>query len=39
MEFFSEHWVELILALITLGSTYTALTATKKDDEIRRSYY
>ena len=34
MEFFSEHWIELLLALITFGSTYTALTATKKDDEI-----
>ena len=29
---FSEHWVELG-CLITLGSTYTALAATK-DDEI-----
>tara|TARA_R100000995_G_scaffold72099_1_gene40802 strand:+ start:190 stop:381 length:192 start_codon:yes stop_codon:yes gene_type:complete len=34
MEFFSEHWIELVLALITLGSTYTALTSSKQDDEI-----
>ena len=34
MEFFTEHWVELLLALIAFGSTYTALTETKKDDEI-----
>tara|TARA_R100000900_G_scaffold134437_1_gene111679 strand:- start:2599 stop:2805 length:207 start_codon:yes stop_codon:yes gene_type:complete len=34
MEFFSEHWIELVLALITFAGTYTALTATKKDDEI-----
>jgi hypothetical protein len=34
MEFIENNWVELLLALITFGSTYTALTATKKDDEI-----
>ena len=34
MEFIQNNWVELLLALITFGSTYTALTATKKDDEI-----
>jgi len=34
MEFFQNNWVELLLALITLGSSWTALTATKKDDEI-----
>lgn len=34
MEFLQNNWVELLLALITLGSSWTALTATKKDDEI-----
>lgn len=34
MEFIQNNWVELLLALITLGSSWTALTATKKDDEI-----
>ena len=34
MEFIQQNWVELALALIAFCSTWTALTATKKDDEI-----
>ena len=34
MEFIQQNWVELTLALIAFCSTWTALTATKKDDEI-----
>ena len=33
-EFLTANWVELLLALITFLSTYTALTETKKDDRI-----
>ena len=32
MEFFTTHWAELLLALITFLGTYTALTETTKDD-------
>ena len=31
MEFFVQHWAELLLALITLAGTVTALTETEKD--------
>ena len=34
MEFLTTNWVELLLALITLAGTYTALTETTKDDKI-----
>ena len=34
MEFFTTHWAELLLALITFLGTYTALTETTKDDRI-----
>lgn len=34
MEFFTTHWVELLLALITFFGTYTALTETTKDDRL-----
>ena len=34
MEFITENWVELLLALITFAGSYTALTETKKDDSI-----
>lgn len=34
MEFFTTNWVELLLALITLLGTITALTETTKDDNI-----
>ncbi len=30
--FLLNNWVELLLALITLAGTYTALTETTKDD-------
>ena len=42
MEFFVQHWAELLLALITLAGTVTALTETEKDDNwlnvIKRIY-
>lgn len=42
MEFFIQHWAELLLALITLAGTVTALTETEKDDNwlnvIKRIY-
>ena len=42
MEFFLQHWAELLLALITLAGTVTALTETEKDDNwlnvIKRIY-
>lgn len=34
MEFLTTNWVELLLALITLLGTITALTETTKDDNI-----
>lgn len=34
MEFLTTNWVELLLALITLLGTVTALTETTKDDSI-----
>ena len=34
MEYFTTNWVELLLALITLLGTVTALTETTKDDSI-----
>ena len=34
MEFFTTHWAEIALALITAAGTLTALTETTKDDKI-----
>ena len=34
MEFFFEHWAEILLALITAAGTVTALTETEKDDNV-----
>ncbi len=34
MEILNENWPELLLAIITLLSTYTALTETEKDDKL-----
>jgi hypothetical protein len=34
MEFFTEHWAEILLALIAAAGTITALTETTKDDGI-----
>ncbi len=34
MEFLTTNWVELLLALISLLGTVTALTETTKDDSI-----
>ena len=34
MDFFTTNWVELLLALISLLGTVTALTETTKDDSI-----
>lgn len=34
MEFLTENWSSLALALITALSSYTALTETTKDDKI-----
>lgn len=34
MEFIIEHWAEIVLALITLAGTITALTETTEDDKI-----
>ena len=34
MEFITENWIELSLALITFCGTFTALTETKKDDSV-----
>jgi hypothetical protein len=34
MEFLTTNWIELLLALITLLGTLTALTETTKDDNI-----
>ncbi len=34
MEFFTTNWIELLLALISLLGTITALTETTKDDSI-----
>lgn len=33
MDILKENWPELLLAIITLLSTYTALTETDKDDK------
>ena len=33
MDIITENWAELLLALITLASTYTALTESEKDDK------
>lgn len=33
-DFFAENWAEILLALVTFLSTFTALTETKKDDAI-----
>jgi hypothetical protein len=34
MELLTNHWAEIALAVITLASTLTALTETKKDDRV-----
>lgn len=34
MEFFTTNWVEILLAVISVLGTITALTETKKDDNI-----
>jgi hypothetical protein len=34
MEFITENWASIALALITAASTLTALTETTKDDKI-----
>jgi hypothetical protein len=34
MEFLTTNWIELLLSLITLAGTITALTETTKDDGI-----
>ena len=34
MEFLTENYLEILLALITFLGTYTALTETTKDDKI-----
>tara|TARA_R110001632_G_scaffold140984_2_gene257036 strand:- start:922 stop:1077 length:156 start_codon:yes stop_codon:yes gene_type:complete len=34
MEFLTTNWIELLLGLITLAGTITALTETTKDDGI-----
>jgi|TARA_R110000782_G_scaffold131795_2_gene223675 hypothetical protein len=34
MEFLTNHWAEVALAIITAAGTLTALTETKKDDRI-----
>tara|TARA_R110000772_G_scaffold6737_1_gene23469 strand:- start:3136 stop:3291 length:156 start_codon:yes stop_codon:yes gene_type:complete len=34
MEFFTTNWIEILLAIITLLGTLTALTETTKDDSI-----
>lgn len=34
MEFFTENWAEIALALISAAGTITALTETEKDDNI-----
>ena len=33
MEFLTENWAEIALALITLAGTITALTESEKDDK------
>jgi hypothetical protein len=34
MEFITQNWAELALALITAAGTITALTETEKDDKV-----
>lgn len=34
MEFLTENWAEIALALITLAGTITALTESEKDDNL-----
>ena len=34
MEFFTTHWAEIALAVITAAGTISALTETEKDDNI-----
>lgn len=34
MEWIVENWAELLLALIAFAGTITALTETKKDDQV-----
>ena len=34
MEIVKENWAELLLALIAFAGTITALTETKKDDQV-----
>jgi len=33
-DFFAENWTEILLSVITLLGTFTALTESKKDDTI-----
>ena len=34
MEFFTTNWIEILLAIISLLGTLTALTETTKDDNV-----
>jgi hypothetical protein len=34
MEFFTEHWAEICLIIITAAGSYTALTESTEDDKI-----
>ena len=34
MDFFTQHWAEIALAIISAAGTITALTETTKDDDI-----
>lgn len=34
MEFISQHWAELALAILGAAGTYTALTESTKDDKV-----
>lgn len=34
MEFLTENWAEIVLAIITAAGTITALTESEKDDNV-----
>ena len=34
MEFFTEHWAEICLIIITAAGSYTALTESTDDDKV-----
>jgi hypothetical protein len=34
MEFLTENWAEIVLAVITAAGTITALTESEKDDKV-----